>query len=58
MKLSKFVGRNQLPTDKSAFDRLAKVFANDTPGPVNTQRRQRVERTDGKTELSNKGETK
>ena len=49
MKLSKLVGRNQLPGDEVAFDRLAKVFANPTPGPINCQRRKRIELPDGKT---------
>ena len=52
MKLSKFVGRNQLPGDEVAFNRLAKVFANQpTNTPINSQRRKRVERSDGKTML-------
>jgi hypothetical protein len=58
MKLSKLVGRNQLPGDEVAFNRLAKVFANPMPGPINSQRRKRVERLDGKTEISNKDEKK
>ena len=56
MKLSKFVGRDQLPWDEVAFSRLAKVFATSTTKPINSQRRQRVERTDSKTQLSTKGE--
>jgi hypothetical protein len=54
MKLSKFVGRDELPSDKVAFDRLSKIFADITPGPINCQRRQRVNRPDGKTELQDK----
>lgn len=53
MKLSKLVGRNQLPGDRAAFDRLAQVFANAAPGPINSQRRQRITRPDGKTEINN-----
>lgn len=52
MKLSKFVGRNQLPGDEVAFNRLANTFANQpTNTPINSQRRKRVERSDGKTML-------
>ena len=42
MKLSKFIGRDQLPSDKVAFDRLAAAFADVAPGPINRQRRKRV----------------
>ena len=52
----KFVGRDQLPSDEVAFNRLAKVFSDPTPGPINSQRRQRVDLPNGKTKLSTKGE--
>lgn len=32
LRLSKFVGRDQLPSDKDAFDRINRAFA-----PANTQ---------------------
>ena len=49
MKLNKTIGRDQLPGDEVAFNRLAKVFANTTPGPINCQRRERVSLPNGKT---------
>ena len=58
MKLSKFVGRDQLPGDEVAFNRIAEAFAGATPGPINCQRRQRVERPDGKTELNKSNKDK
>lgn len=34
IKLSKFVGRDQLPTDKVAFDRISKAFEGRSGKPI------------------------
>jgi hypothetical protein len=35
IRLSKFVGRDQLPSDKAAFDRISRAFApGNTQGPA------------------------
>lgn len=56
-KLSKLVGRNQLPSDAVAFERLAQIFA--LPAgqqahvqPLNTQRRQRIALSSGRTKAA------
>ncbi len=54
MRLNKTIGRDQIPGDEVAFNRLAKIFPNTPAEPINTQRRQRNERSDGKTTLSTK----
>ncbi len=51
MILSKFVGRDQIPGDEIAFDRLAKIFSEPTPKPLNSQRRERITLPNGKTKL-------
>ncbi len=53
-KLSKLVGRNQLPSDVRAFQRLAEIFTPpaEQQGPVlppNSQRRQRIVLATGRT---------
>lgn len=53
-KLNKTIGRDQIPGDEIAFNRLTEVFRNHE-GPVSSQRRRRVKRSDGKTELSQEG---
>jgi len=40
-KLSEFVGRNQLPGDEVAFNRLAEIFGDDDTQVVNCCRRKR-----------------
>jgi hypothetical protein len=39
IRLSKFVGRDQLPSDKLAFERISRAFAPaNTQGPAATQK--------------------
>lgn len=52
MKLSKFVGRNELPSDKIAWQRLSQAFGN-SKGPVSSiGRRTRIKMVDGRTKVS------
>ncbi len=48
--LSEFRGRDELPTDKLAFDRLKEVFK-DIPKIINTQRRERIQVSEDTTKL-------
>lgn len=53
-KLSPTIGRNQIPGDEVAFERLAKIFC--VPGnqgpAINSQRRQRLSVSASKTKLN------
>jgi hypothetical protein len=40
IELDKFVGRNQLPSDKVAFDRVSRAFAPRPPAPASAPRKQ------------------
>ena len=48
-RLSKLVGRNQLPGDEVAFQRLEAAFGEAAPLPHSAQRRQRIDVGNGVT---------